>query len=239
MKLHILSDAKAVSAAAARHIADRVQAGGVKVIGLATGRSPIAIYELLSAEVAAGRLSFADVTSFNLDEYLGLSAENSASFHAFMQRHFFSKVPLLAHHIPDGMAQNPLAEAEAYEAKILAAGGIDLQLLGIGSNGHIGFNEPGSAHDSRTRIVTLAESTRIANATDFAAAEDVPHYALTMGIATIMSAREEVLIATGPAKAQALRAAIKGPISPDCPASVLQSHPNLHIFADECAASLL
>ncbi|NPD16085.1 glucosamine-6-phosphate deaminase [Xinfangfangia sp. D13-10-4-6] len=239
MNLHILKDAGAVARAAASLIAQKVKSAEIRTLGLATGRSPIAVYDDLSARVAAKELSFAGITSFNLDEYIGLSAQNPASFHAFMQRHFFGKVTLAAHHLPDGMAADPAHEAQSFENAIKQAGGIDLQLLGIGRNGHIGFNEPGSALDSRTRLVTLSDSTRSANAPDFPTPGDVPHSALTMGIGTILEAREQLLIATGTAKACAIRAALRGPVSADCPASALQLHALVHVFIDEDAAALL
>lgn len=239
MKLHIFKDADAAAQAAADFIADRISTGNAKVLGLATGKTPIGIYDLLRQKVAAGQLSFSDVTAFNLDEYLGISADNPASFAAFMQQRLFDHVPFLAHHIPDGTAADPNAEALAYEARIKAAGGIDLQLLGIGRNGHIGFNEPGAAFDSVTRVVDLSESTRIANASDFPDGQQVPQQALTMGIASIMNARQILLVATGEAKAEALRAAFRDSASPDCPASALQAHEDAVVFADKAAAEKL
>lgn len=239
MFLHILDDAGAATGAAARHIADRIRRDGVRVLGLATGRSPVSIYDHLAAEVAQSRLSLAGITSFNLDEYLGLGAGDPASFHSYMDRHLFSRVEIGRTHLPDGHAPDPAAEALAYDRAIGAAGGIDLQLLGIGRNGHIAFNEPGSDFDSRSRVVALDDSTRRANAPDFPPGQEVPHKALTMGIGTILEAREIVLVATGAAKAQALAAALAGPAGVDCPASALQRHGALRVFADRAAAQHL
>lgn len=239
MEIHVLPDAEAAAKAVAAHIAARVVAGEAHVLGLATGRSPIRIYADLVARVQAGSLSLAGVKSFNLDEYLGLGAADTTSFRSYMEQHLFSRVALAEAHVPDGLARDPQAEALAYERAIAAAGGIDLQLLGIGQNGHIGFNEPGSDLASRTRVVKLTASTLAANAPDFGPGQSVPPEALTMGIGTIMEAREIVLIATGAAKAAALVAALKGPVSPDCPASALQGHAAVHVFADPAAAARL
>lgn len=239
MEVHVFPDPDAAAKAAASHIAARVQAGKARVLGLATGRSPIRIYQDLVERVQAGTLSLADVTSFNLDEYLGLGETAPTSFRSYMQRHLFSHVALAASHVPDGLAPNPEAEALAYEHAIAAAGGIDLQLLGIGQNGHIGFNEPGSDLNSRTHVVMLSPSTIAANGPDFGPGEEVPREALTMGIGTILEAREIVMIATGMAKAAALHAALQGSVDVYCPASVLQRHAAVHVFADTAAMEMM
>src|SRR5690606_19947837 len=171
--------------------------------------------------------------SFNLDEYIGLPQDHPASFRAYMRRHLFDQVDL-----PPGSGRLPgvdgdiIKACEDYEAAIRDAGGIDLQLLGIGRNGHIGFNEPGSDFESRKREVELTPCTRAANKADFPADESVPGSAVTMGIGTILEAREIVLVATGASKAEALRAAFKAPPSADCPASALQAHPRVRVFCD-------
>lgn len=239
MKLHILPTAQDAAKAAADHIAVKVKGGSVRVLGLATGRTPIALYQRLVDHVAGGKLDLRMIESFNLDEYVGLRAEDPCSFHAYMQQHLFSHAPLKHSYLLEGDAEDPFAECDRYEREIRDAGGIDLQLLGIGQNGHIGFNEPESAHDSRTRPVTLNAMTRAANQPDFPGGRTVPEQALTMGIGTILEARVLVLLATGAAKAQALNAALQGAVSLECPASALQAHADLTVFADTEAASRL
>ncbi|WP_010138300.1 glucosamine-6-phosphate deaminase [Oceanicola sp. S124] len=223
--------ATAVAARLLRHLATEPR----PVLGLATGRTPLAVYDRLAAAHGTGT-SFAAVQSFNLDEYVGLGASDPASFAHYMQRHFFDRVDIAAGQgrVPDGTG-DPATVARDYEAAIAKAGGIGLQLLGIGTNGHIGFNEPGSAFDSRTRLVTLAESTRQANAPDFPRGTEVPREAITMGIGTILEARQILLVATGAAKAEALHAAFHAAPDPDCPASALQLHPRVEVICD-CAA---
>lgn len=239
LKLRILPTAQSAARATADHISDKIRTGSIRVLGLATGRSPIAVYRSIADQVAAQELDLRAIESFNLDEYVGLNAADPSSFHAYMQRHLFSHVSFRRSHLLDGDAPDPLAECRRYERDIIAAGGINLQLLGIGRNGHIGFNEPGSAHDSHTRPVTLSASTRAANQSDFPAGQTVPEQALTMGIGTIFEARAIVLLATGAAKSAALRDALQGPVNIDCPASALQAHPDLTVFADVDAASQL
>ncbi|WP_118136962.1 glucosamine-6-phosphate deaminase [Oceanicella sp. SM1341] len=238
--IRVLPDAEAVAGEAARLIGDHLAAEPAAVLGLATGRTPLGIYRRLAARHAAGGLSFARATSFNLDEYRGLGPDHPASFAAYMRRELFGRVDLPASraHVPPGLGD--AAEAAArYEAQIAAAGGIGLQLLGIGRNGHIGFNEPGAPFDSRTREVVLDESTREANAPDFPPGTEVPARALTMGIGTILEARRILLVATGAAKAEALRRAFRAPPDTACPASALTAHPDLTLVCDRAAAALL
>jgi glucosamine-6-phosphate deaminase len=199
------------------------------------------VYARLVAATRVGEASFAAVTSFNLDEYVGVTPQSPGSFHAYMQDHLFAHVDMTAGNakIPDGMASNIAAEAARYEALIAASGGIDLLLLGIGTNGHIAFNEPGSDLSSRTREIRLDEASRRAEAPNFPDPASVPERAITIGIATILEARSILLIATGPAKAAAIAAAIEGPIGPACPASALRLHANVHIVCDEAAAARL
>jgi len=208
-------------------------------LGLATGRTPLAVYTALRDRVATGQLSLAHAICFNLDEYSGLPAGHPASFESYMRRELFGPIGLPDDrwHLPDG--DGGPAEARSFEAAIVAAGGIGLQLLGIGRNGHIGFNEPGAAHDSRTRQVRLTEQTRQANAQDFPASTAVPEYAVTMGIGTILEAREILLMATGTAKAEALAAALQGPVIEAVPASALQRHSRVTVLCDAAAAQFL
>jgi glucosamine-6-phosphate deaminase len=238
----IVEDEAAVADFVATLVAERLAAQPRLVLGLATGQTFVAVYERLVALHRRGAASFAEAASFNLDEYAGLPADHPASYHAFMRRCLFDHVDIEPSRalLPDGMAADLDAEAARYEAAIRLAGGIDVQLLGIGENGHIGFNEPGAAFASRTRVVALDASTRRANRRFFPAGEEVPERAITMGVATILEAREIVLAATGTRKAAALHAALAGPVSPACPASVLCRHPRATIVCDrEAAAGLL
>ncbi|MEJ2022970.1 MAG: glucosamine-6-phosphate deaminase [Maritimibacter sp.] len=224
----------------AQRIIDLVRVKPDAVLGLATGGTMEPVYAALIAAHRDG-LSFARVTSFNLDEYLGLPGSHPASYRATMQRLLFDHIDIdpANTHLPNGMAANLAAEAEDYERRIAAAGGIDLQILGIGRNGHIGFNEPGSAAGSRTRAVNLTASTIEANTRFFAEGEAQPDRAITMGIGTIMEAREVAVLATGMSKAQALSQALTGPVGPACPASILRDHPVASWIADAEAVSLL
>ena len=199
------------------------------------------VYALLIEQAKGMGLSFAGLKSFNLDEYIGLSADHPQSYRTYMNKLLFDHVDIKLEntHVPLGDAADPAEEALRYEAKIEEQGGIDLQLLGIGINGHIGFNEPSSSLGSRTRIKKLASSTMEANRRFFKPDETVPTHALTMGIATIMQARKVVLLATGKGKADAVAAALEGPVSTSCPASVLQFHPEVTVIVDEDAASKL
>ncbi|MFC7704451.1 glucosamine-6-phosphate deaminase [Plastorhodobacter daqingensis] len=237
-RLQVLASQEDVARQAAALLEARIRQGAARVLGLATGRTPLRVYALLSEAVRDGRLSLAGISTFNLDEYAGLSPDHPGSYRSYMNRHLFagSDVDLARTHVPDGLAADPVAAGRDYEARIKAAGGIDLQLLGIGQNGHIGFNEPGSPFDSRTRMVPLAASTRAANAGDFPGGT-VPERAITMGIGTILEAREIVLLACGPAKAEAVAAMIDGPVGPACPASALRLHPRVTVLCDAEAAA--
>jgi glucosamine-6-phosphate deaminase len=241
LRVVVLDDAAAV----ARHVADRfitlLMRRPQSVLGLATGGTPIPIYQALVAAVGTGQISFAHAATFNLDEYVGLGADDPASFAWFMRHHLFDHVDIDPGRtrIPDGRAGDPIAEAAAYEAAIAASGGIDLQLLGIGANGHVAFNEPGSDFASRTRIIRLSDATRVANRRFFPTGAAIPDQALTMGIATILEARSLVLAATGAAKASAIFGMVAGPIGPGCPASALRRHPDVELVCDRDAASLL
>ena len=227
MTVEILQDYGAVSDRAAHIVADAIRRKPACVLGLATGSTPVGLYaRLLTLDV-----DFASVTTFNLDEYVGLAACHVQSYRYFMWQHLFTPIGMRPEqvHFPD----------ERYEEQIVRAGGIDLQILGIGSNGHIAFNEPGSSLDSRTRAVQLAAQTIRDNARFFDRAEDVPKEALSMGIGTILDARRILLMATGEAKAPAVFAALEGPVTESVPASALQRHDNVQVLLDTEAASRL
>ena len=211
------------------------------VLGLATGSTPLALYRDLIRLHREGDLDFRDVGTFNLDEYLGLTPAHPASYHHFMRENLFQHINIREEniHIPDGMTVDVPAFCQAYEDKIKAAGGIDLQVLGIGGDGHIGFNEPSSSLASRTRIKTLTPRTRQDNARFFATEEEIPEHVITMGVGTIMEAREVVLLAFGAGKAEAVAAAVEGPITTSVPASILQLHQKATILLDEEAAGNL
>jgi glucosamine-6-phosphate deaminase len=240
MKVLILPTMDAAISRAADSIAT-VVATSRCTLGLATGATMVPLYAELVTRYLNGQLSFAQATTFNLDEYVGLAPDHAGSYRRYMAEVLFDLTDMRPSHahLPRGDALDPKAEAIAYEARIVRAGGIDLQLLGLGQNGHIGFNEPTSSLGSRTRIKTLTDSTRQANRPNFDNADDVPCYAITMGIATILEARACVLLATGAAKAQAVAAMIEGPVAAICPASALQMHPQTTVFIDEEAASAL
>src|SRR5262245_34384499 len=208
-------------------------------VGLPTGSSPLGMYEELVRRYHAEHLDLSQVVTFNLDEYLGLANDDPMSYHAYMRQHFFDHVNVAPDHIhiPDGSPQaDAAAESQGYEDAIRAAGGIDLLIVGIAANGHIAFNEPGSAFDSRTRVVDLAAET-IENARQYFGSEPVPKRAITMGIATILDARRILLLASGAAKADAVERALHGPVSESVPASALQLHSHVVAVLDEAACA--
>jgi glucosamine-6-phosphate deaminase len=204
------------------------------VLGLPTGSTPEGFY----AALAQSGADFRAVQTFNLDEYLGLPREHDQSYYTFMKRHIYDRVNLdPAHtHVPFGMAADPEAECRSYEAAIREASGIDVMLLGIGHNGHIGFNEPGTPWTSRTRRVELAAKTRQANARFFGSIDGVPREALTMGIGTILESRQIILLASGEGKAEIIRRTLEGEAGVDVPATALQGHPNVTVLLDRAAA---
>ncbi len=214
MKVIVLNSAAQVGEEVGKIFCDEVNAKHNAVLGLATGASPIPTYEYMTEQYRSGKVSFKDVKTFNLDEYCDLPKNHPNSFYSFMEENLFSKVDIKPENVNflDGNVE-PVAESARYAQAIKNAGGIDIQLLGIGRNGHIGFNEP--------------------------ADEFMPHYAITMGIGSIMRAKKIVLIATGESKAEAIKATIEGEVTPHCPASILQQHDDVTIFLDEAAASLL
>ncbi|WP_375688269.1 glucosamine-6-phosphate deaminase [Pseudooceanicola sp. LIPI14-2-Ac024] len=241
MRVLICHDTATAACRTADILCDAVAARHGAVLGLATGGTMEPVYALLRDRLAAGTLDLSGTTTFNLDEYVGLAGDHPQSYRATMNRLLFDAADLRRSrtHLPDGAASDPATEARRYDAAIAAAGGIDLQLLGIGGNGHIGFNEPTSSLGSRTRVKTLTAETRAANARFFGPEEEAPRYAITMGIATILESRSCVLLATGPGKAAAVAAAIEGPVSAACPASALQLHPSATMILDpEAAADL-
>jgi glucosamine-6-phosphate deaminase len=211
------------------------------VLGLATGGTPVGVYQRLVARHRDGQVSFAKVTTFNLDEYVGLPIDHPQSYRSFMQEMLLDDVdiPRSRSFIPDGNAIDLEAAAHDHETQIQAMGGIDLQLLGIGQNGHIAFNEPGSTKQSRTRVVSLTRSTIEANSRFFDRLEDVPTQAITMGIGTILESKSIVVMAVGESKSTAVKNAIQGSITSDCPASFLQGHPSVTWYVDAAAASQL
>ena len=238
MEFHVYENARAACEAAGVLIAAQITRKGNSVLGLATGSTPIPAYEMLVSWYEKGVIDFDRIRTFNLDEYVGIDRNNPLSYHAFMQEHLFSKVNIRPEnaHLPYGRS---VEECEAYDEAIRAAGGIDIQLLGIGRNGHIGFNEPAADFTYGTHVVTLTENTIEANARFFASADDVPRQAISMGIGNIMNARCVVLVATGKSKAEAVYRTICGPITPEVPASILQLHPCCVILTDTEAASLM
>ncbi|WP_101758293.1 glucosamine-6-phosphate deaminase [Oceanicoccus sp. KOV_DT_Chl] len=241
MKVVILETPQAVANYGAAMFIRQLTSKPTSVLGLATGSTPLALYQQLIAANQAEIISFKQCSTFNLDEYLGLAPEHPQSYRHFMNEQFFQHIDieLSNTHVPNGAAQNPLTAGDEYEALIKAHGGIDIQLLGIGRNGHVGFNEPSSCLASRTRVKTLTQATIDDNARFFSAEEYQPHLSITMGIGTIMEARNVVLLATGESKAEAIQATVEGPLSASCPASALQMHLSTTLIIDDAAASKL
>ena len=237
MEVVILGDPDEVARAAADRISAVVRRTPDAVLGLATGSSPTGIYAELARRVAAGELDLSAVSGFALDEYVGLPQGHPESYAAVLDRSVVQPLGLRSLQVPDGRAADLEAAAADYERAIADAGGIDLQLLGVGANGHIGFNEPTSSFASRTRIKTLAPRTRADNARFFDSPDQVPMHCLTQGLGTILDARRLVLVATGDTKADAVAAALEGPLTASVPASVLQWHPDTVVCLDEAAAS--
>ena len=237
MRIYLEADYAAMSRRAANLIAAEVIRRPNCVLGLATGSTPIGTYENLIARNRAGDLSFREVRTVNLDEYKGLAPTHDQSYRYFMQTNLFDHVDILPENtnVPDGLAADADAECARYDALVASLGYADLQLLGLGRNGHIGFNEPDDHFTKETHVVDLTDSTIDANARFFATRDDVPRQALTMGVGCIMAARRVLLIASGADKADALYNAVCGPISPDCPASILQLHGDVVVVGDEAA----
>jgi glucosamine-6-phosphate deaminase len=241
MEVVILPGSKQIGKLAADAIGALLRRKPTAVLGLATGSSPLPVYNELAERHQREGLDFSNAHAFALDEYVGLDPGHPESYREVIRREFTSRVNIADGnvHTPDGAAGDLPAACRAYEDAMRAAGGVDMQLLGVGTDGHIGFNEPGSSLASRTRIKTLIEQTRRDNARFFASLADVPHHVVTQGLGTILEARHVVLIATGAQKAPAVRDFVEGPVAAICPASVLQFHPHATILVDEAAASSL
>ena len=241
MEIVIKKNAETASQIAARFVAREIRNKPNAVLGLATGNTPIPLYHELIRMHRTENLDFSRVTTFNLDEYVGLPGDHSASYNHFMHEHLFDhiNVPENQIHIPDGMASDIPEHCRAFEEKIKEAGGIDLQILGIGGDGHIGFNEPMSSLASRTRIKTLTEQTITDNASFFGSNEKVPKHVITMGTGTILDSRACLMLAFGEHKAAALARTVEGPVMAAVPGSALQMHPVVKNFCDEAAADQL
>ncbi len=239
MRIYQEKDYNAMSRRAASIIAAQVVSKPDCVLGLATGSSPVGTYQQLIKWYEQGDLSFREVRSVNLDEYYGLAPDHDQSYRYFMQANLFDHVDIRPENtnVPDGLAKDPAAEGARYEKLVEGLGYADLQLLGMGRNGHIGFNEPCGEFPVATHLVDLAESTIEANARFFASADDVPRQALSMGIGTIMRARKILVVVSGADKAEAVAKAVFGPVTPEVPASILQLHPDVTLVADEAAMS--
>lgn len=245
MRVVILESIEQISFHAANVVSEWLAACASKsqkaVLGLATGGTPLGLYRELIRRYSAGEISMSHVTTFNLDEYVGLSPDHPQSYHYYMHENLFRHVDInpTRTHIPQTHNVNLEQSGRVYESRIAEVGGIDLQILGIGTDGHIGFNEVGSSLGSRTRVKTLTRKTRQDNARYFGHIDEVPRMALTMGIGTILDCRRILLLAAGSGKATTIRNTIEGPITASVPASVLQLHPNVTVYVDREAASLL
>jgi glucosamine-6-phosphate deaminase len=239
-RVTIFPNDRAAARALAHRIAESLAENPRLVLGLPTGRTPVRLYHELASLYEHGRADFSRATTFNLDEFLGLAPDHPGSYRSFMTAHLFGRVNLAPEriHFLNGAAPDPLAECARYERAIAGSGGIDVQILGVGTNGHIGFNEPARALQARTHRVTLRPETRRANAALFGGdPATVPAEALSMGMATILQARSIVLIATGRTKAATVADLVHGPIAPELPASFLQLHHDVEIMLDEPAAA--
>lgn len=230
---------KELSEKACDMVINAIQSKDEPVIGLATGSTPEGLYECLIDNYKNGEVDFSHVTSFNLDEYVGLDESHPGSYKYYMKEKLFDHVniPTDKAHVPSGIATDLDQHCKDYEDKIAAAGQIDLQILGIGINGHIGFNEPGTSFSSRTHVVELKESTREVNSRFFNSIDEVPTDAVTMGIETILNAKEVVLLITGENKAETVRQLVETEVTEDFPASALKNHPNFILLVDEAAYS--
>lgn len=241
MRIYEARDYNDMSRKAANIISAQVIMKPNCVLGLATGSTPLGTYRQLIEWYQKGDLDFAEVRSVNLDEYYGLAPDNAQSYHYYMYENFFKFINIRPENtcLPDGLNTDSAEECSRYNQHIHSLGGVDLQLLGLGLNGHIGFNEPGGAFEKETHLVALTQSTIDANSRFFDKEEDVPKYAYTMGIKSIMQAKKILLIANGEAKAQILYDIISGPITPSVPASVLQLHNDVTIVADSAALKIV
>ena len=241
MRVYLSEDYKSMSRRAANIISAQVITKPDCVLGLATGGTPVGTYQQLVEWYKKGDLSFAETKSVNLDEYLGLSPRHEQSYRYFMQSNLFDHIDIKPEntHVLNGLAKSPVAECAAYNQLIRDLGGIDLQLLGMGHNGHIAFNEPGDDFGLETHLVTLTDRTIDANTRFFDSRDDVPRQALSMGIKNIMNARRILMVVSGEDKAEAVLKAFAGPVTKEVPASVLQLHPDVTLVADKAALSKL
>ena len=241
MRVYIGKNYDEMSRIAANVLSAQVTMKPDCVLGLATGSTPIGTYKVLIERCANGDLDFSQVKSINLDEYVGLSGEHDQSYRYFMNNNLFNHINIdkANTNVPNGLAEDVDAECERYNNVINTLGPIDIQVLGMGHNGHIGFNEPDDHFPLETHKVDLAQSTIDANARFFASADEVPRQALTMGIKTIMQAKKVLVVVSGKDKAEIVKKAFTGPVTPQVPASILQMHPDVILVADEAAASLL
>lgn len=241
MDVYVFSDPELLGAAAADVIADIVASKPAAVLGLATGSSPLGVYEELAKRGLSGETDYSQVRGFALDEYVGLSPEHPQSYTAVIHRTVTGPLRLEPSnvHVPDGQAHDLPAACAEFERRLALAGGVDVQIVGIGVNGHIGFNEPGAEPTSTTRVTPLAPATRLENARFFESIDEVPTHSITQGLSTVVRARKIILIAQGERKAKAVAAALEGAVSADCPASILQTHPDVLIMLDTAAAAEL
>lgn len=239
MKIYVSDDYKGMSRKAANIVSAQVILNPSCVLGLATGSTPIGMYKQLIDWYNKGDLDFSQVKSVNLDEYVGLAPTHDQSYRYFMQHNLFDHVNIdpANTNVPNGLAADPEAECERYNEVIRSMGGIDVQVLGMGHNGHIGFNEPGQAFELETHVVDLTERTIEANARFFASKDEVPKRAITMGIKSIMQARQILVVVSGEDKAEIVKKAFFGPVVPQVPASILQMHPNVVLCGDKAALS--
>lgn len=241
MKIRIFETAQEASVAGAEIIAEVMKSQDKTVLGLATGSTPVPMYKELIRRNVEKELDFTNVYSYNLDEYIGLDGTHDQSYRYFMNDNLFNHININKEHthVPCGIGADHVADAKAYDAAIEAEGGIDVQVLGIGNNGHIGFNEPADVFYKGTHVVDLTESTIDANKRFFANRDEVPKQAITLGMGGIMNAKKVIMLAFGKGKAEAVRAMINGEIDPKCPASILQLHKDVTVLIDKEAASLL
>ena len=240
MNIHIYRNKKELDKAVADILIDAIKNNPYITLGLATGSTPLGVYELLIKDHQMNRTDYSNVTSVNLDEYVKIGKSHPESYLSFMKKNLLDHIDINFNRVflPDGETDDLVASCEAYN-NVLSAHIPDVQILGIGSNGHIGFNEPGTPFDIKTHIVTLAEKTRKDNARFFNSLEDVPKEAITMGIKNIMDAKKIILMASGSNKAEAIKQMLSGPITEQLPASILQNHPDVEVFIDKEAAKLI
>lgn len=241
MKIYMTEDYQTMSRKAANILSAQIILKPNSVLGLATGSTPVGMYKQLVTWYEKGDLDFAEIKTVNLDEYVGLEPTHEQSYRYFMQEHLFDHVNInpANTNVPDGLAADPQAECKWYNQVIRQMGGIDIQVLGMGRNGHIGFNEPGDAFELETHVVDLTESTIEANARFFASRDDVPRQAMSMGIKSIMMAKKILLMVSGEDKADAVKRAFVGPVTPQVPASILQLHPYVTLVGDKAALGKL